>query len=159
MLADTIIYGQVNYKPRLVIDIATMTDGVRRALGEACSAAVSNSDFIWKQVRKAGVISGDRVWRLPSWQCFSKKVTNYPDVDLSNQGRGKGSPCLSAAFVKEFVPCIDWLHLDISGVAMKKKGVSMPYLEADRMTGRPVRTLIQLLHQLACPDEAKRELK
>lgn len=158
-MADSLIYGQNNYKPRLVIDIATMTEGSRHALGEGCSAVVSNSDYVWHQLQKAGTITGDRVWRLPSWKYFTKKVTKYQDVDMSNKGKGTGSPCLSAGFVKEFVPCVDWIHLDITGVAMKKKGASVPYLENERMSGRPVRTLIQFLHQIACPEEAKRELK
>lgn len=158
-MADIMIYGQTTYIPRLVIDIATMTQEPRYVFGEGSAAAVTNSQYIWKQLRKAGVISGDRMWQLPMFNYFTRKVTGFKDVDLSNTGIGKGKICLSAAFVKEYVPCVDWIHLDITGVAMKKKGISMPYLENGRMTGRPVRTLIQLLHQLACPEEAKRELK
>lgn len=158
-MADTLIYGQENHRPRLVIDVSTMTEQPRNGIGEGGAAAVVNSQYAWKQLRKASAISGDRIWQLPPFEYYTRKVTNFGDVDLSNKGSGKGSPCLGAAFIREFVPCIDWIHLDITGVAMKKKDVSVPYLENERMTGRPVRTLIQFLHQIACPEEAKRELK
>lgn len=159
ILADTLCYAQTTYKPKLVVDVATLTNGVRQALGGSASGVFSNSHYIWKQMLKAGAITGDRVWRLPLWNYYKKKVTDYTNVDLSNAGQGKGSPCLAAAFLKEFVPCVDWIHLDITGVGMLKQGVSLPYLEHGRMTGRPTRTLIQFLHQMACPDENVKELK
>jgi len=49
--------------------------GVRQALGGAATGCFSNSHFIWKQMHKAGAITGDRVWRLPLWKYYSKKVT------------------------------------------------------------------------------------
>lgn len=79
-------------------------------------------------------------------------------MDISNTGQGKGSACLGAAFLKEFVPCVDWIHLDITGVGMLKKGVGIPYLAEERMTGRPTRTLVQFLYQMACPDEQVKSL-
>ncbi|XP_050094173.1 cytosol aminopeptidase-like [Anopheles aquasalis] len=155
MLADTFIYGQQTFKPKIVVDVATLSDGIIHALGGAASGVFSNSDFLWSQMRKAGAISGDRVWRMPLWQYYTHKVTDYSNVDISNAGRGKGSACLGAAFLKEFVPCVDWLHLDITGVGMLKTGAGIPYLVNDRMTGRPTRTLIQFLYQLACPEQQK----
>ncbi|XP_055597753.1 cytosol aminopeptidase-like [Uranotaenia lowii] len=159
LMADTFLYGQSTFKPKVVVDVSTMTRGVTHALGGAASGVFSNSDFLWKQMQKAGAISGDRVWRLPLWKYFSHKVTNYTNVDMSNTGHGKGSACLGAAFLKEFVPCVDWIHLDIAGVGMLKRGVGIPYLVQDRMTGRPTRTLIQFLYQMACPDEQRKSLK
>lgn len=99
-LADTLIYAQNTYHPRLVIDISSLTGQVIHSLGGGATAAFSNSDFIWKQIRKAGVLSGDRVWRLPLWRYFSDKVRSYSSVDISNKGHGKGQPCLGAAFLK-----------------------------------------------------------
>ncbi|XP_055640892.1 cytosol aminopeptidase-like [Toxorhynchites rutilus septentrionalis] len=158
IMADTFIYGQTTFKPKIVMDVATMTEGVTHALGGAASGVFANSDFLWKQMQKAGAITGDRVWRMPLWKYYTHKVTNYTNVDLSNTGQGRGSSCLGAAFLKEFVPCVDWIHLDITGVGMLKKGVGIPYLADDRMTGRPTRTLIQFLYQLACPDEQVKSL-
>lgn len=151
MLADALVYGQQTIKPRLVIDVASLTRGVRRALGSAASGVFTNSQTMWKQVRKAGIITGDRVWRLPLWRFYTKKVTNYNSVDVDNKGQGHGSSCLAAAFLQEFIECVDWIHFDTTGVGMNCSHKNYPYLTKGRMTGRPTRTLIQLLYQLSCP--------
>lgn len=100
VLSDTLMYGQKAHKPRLVVDVASVTAEVRDALGGGATAVFSNSDYIWKHIRKAGAISGDRVWRLPLWNHFTDKVRTYSNVDISNKGHGKGQPCLGAAFIK-----------------------------------------------------------
>lgn len=151
IMADTFCYGQTTYRPKLVVDVATLTKGVQRGLGGACAGVFSNSHFMWKQMHRAGAISGDRVWRLPLWKYFSGKVTGFSNVDVSNTGRGKGSTALAAAFLKEFCPCTDWVHMDIYNVGMNICSPSFEYLVPNRMTGRPTRTLIQFLYQLCCP--------
>lgn len=75
-MADTFTYGQNTFKPKVVVDVATLTEGVRHALGGAASGVFSNSDFLWKQMHKAGAITGDRVWRMPLWQYYTHKVTS-----------------------------------------------------------------------------------
>lgn len=54
------------------------------------------------------------------------------------------------------MPCVDWAHLDIRGVGMLTKFGTVPYLLKDRMTGRPTRTMIQFLYQMACPDQQQK---
>lgn len=159
IMADTFTYGQITYKPKLIIDVATLSEGIRSGLSGAATGVFSNSHFIWKQMHKAGALSGDRVWKMPLWNYFTKKVTDYTYVDLSNKGHGKGSPCLAAAFLNEFVIASDWIHLDSRGVGMLTEGTTSAYLTKNQMTGRPTRTLIQFLYQMACPDEQIRELK
>lgn len=151
-VADALAYGQDLYKPKLVIDIATETSGMLAAMGASAAGVFSNSHTLWKQIRKAGIITGDRVWRLPLWKFFTQNVTKMRRVDVDNKGLGRGSPCLAAAFLKEFIVCVDWLHLDIQGVGMKCWDKCYPYYRKGRMTGRPTRTVIQLLYQLACPE-------
>ncbi|XP_037927413.1 cytosol aminopeptidase-like [Teleopsis dalmanni] len=155
VMADPILYAQAAYKPRLVVDIATLSKGVGQALGGSATGLFTNSNFIWKQFQKAGTITGDRMWRLPLWNYFKKLVTNNKSFDVSNDGTGPASACLAAAILHEFVPCLDWVHLDIRGVGMLTKFGTMPYLLKDRMTGRPTRTVIQFLFQMACPDTKK----
>lgn len=159
VLADTICYGLTTFRPKLVVDVATLTKGVQRGLGGAAAGVFSNSHYMWKQMHRAGTTTGDRVWRLPLWKYFTKKVTDYSEVDVSNTGKGRGSTCLAAAVLKEFCPCIDWVHMDIANVGMNITSPSFPYLGQYRMTGRPTRTLIQFLYQLACPEEQKHRLK
>ncbi|XP_017778838.1 PREDICTED: cytosol aminopeptidase-like [Nicrophorus vespilloides] len=158
-LADAIIYGMKTYKPRLVIDIASLTPGIGSALGGGPSGVYCNSQTMWSQVRKAGIITGDRVWRMPLWKFYTKKVTDFPSHDVDNKGKGKGDSCLAAAFLQEFIHCVDWIHFDTTGVGMLAEDKVVPYYTKGRMTGRPTRTLTQLLYQLSCPAEGARELK
>ncbi|XP_022904848.1 cytosol aminopeptidase-like [Onthophagus taurus] len=155
IMADALVYGQSQYKPRLIIDLASLTPGIRSALGASASGVFCNSQTMWSQVRKAGVITGDRVWRMPLWKFYTRKVTDYHSHDVNNRGWGYGDPCLGAAFLNEFVNCVDWIHFDITGVGMLCHEKVYPYLTSGRMTGRPTRTLIQLLYQLACPQPEK----
>jgi len=70
--------------------------------------------------------------------------------DVDNKGRGVASSCNAAAVIKEFVTCADWAHIDISGVGLLSATNTIPYLTKDKMTGRPTRTIIEFLYQLAC---------
>lgn len=100
-IADAMTYGQCEYKPKMVVDIATLTMGMKKALGAGATGVFSNDEDAWKQLQKAGSITGDRVWRFPLWQHFTDKVINFPEVDLHNVGLGVGgSPCLAAAFLQ-----------------------------------------------------------
>ncbi|XP_057666298.1 cytosol aminopeptidase-like [Diorhabda carinulata] len=159
MLADAFVFGQIMYKPRLIIDVATLTPGSRAALGSAASGVFTNSQTMWSQTRKAGIITGDRVWRLPLWKYFMKKVNRFTSHDVNNKGLGHGSACLGAAFLNEFVDCVDWIHFDTTGVGLISEHKNYSYLTKGRMTGRPTRTLIQLLYQLACPSEGQRKIE
>ncbi|XP_053950871.1 cytosol aminopeptidase-like [Anastrepha ludens] len=155
VMADPLIYAQTTYKPRLVVDVATLGRGVKKALGGGATGIFSNSHYIWKQFQKAGSLTGDRMWRLPLWNYYKYLVTNNVSYDISNNGKGPASSCLAAAILHQFVPCVDWAHLDIRGVGMLTKFGTVPYLLKDRMTGRPTRTMIQFLYQMACPDQQK----
>lgn len=155
VMADPMLYAQTTYKPRLVVDVATLGMGVVKAFGGGATGIFSNSHYIWKQFQKAGSLTGDRVWRLPLWHYYKRLVTDNISFDISNNGYGPASSCLAAAVLHEMVPCVDWAHLDIRGVGMLSKFGTIPYLLKDRMTGRPTRTVIQFLYQMACPDQQK----
>ncbi|XP_060652398.1 cytosol aminopeptidase [Drosophila nasuta] len=152
VMADPLLYAQSNFKPRLVVDIATLGYGVCCGLGGSAAGIFSNSNFVYKQFEKAGSLTGDRVWRLPLWNYFKQLVTPNKTFDISNRGRGPASSCIAAAVLHELVPCVDWAHLDIRNVGMMTRYNPLPYLLQDRMTGRPTRTIIQFLYQMACPD-------
>ncbi|XP_069680322.1 cytosol aminopeptidase-like isoform X1 [Periplaneta americana] len=156
ILADALGYAREAHKPRLMIDVATLSMGMRSALGGAASGVYTNNHDLWREINKAGSITGDRVWRFPLWHHFTKKVTYITNADVTNTGMGPGgSPCRAAAFLKEFVPCGDWVHLDITSCGMECHSADYPYLKMRRMTGRPTRTLIQFLYQIACPPDPK----
>ncbi|XP_064538195.1 cytosol aminopeptidase [Drosophila montana] len=152
VMADPLIYAQANFKPRLVVDIATLGKGVCCGLGGSAAGIFSNSNFVFKQFEKAGGLTGDRLWRLPLWNYFKRLISPNITYDLSNRGRGPASSCIAAAVLHELVPCVDWAHIDIRNVGMLTRYAPLPYLLRDRMTGRPTRTIIQFLYQMACPD-------
>ncbi|XP_066990909.2 cytosol aminopeptidase [Anabrus simplex] len=144
ILADALCYS-AQFCGKFVLDIATLTGAIRVALGQSATGVFSNSNVLWKQLQKAGADTGDRVWRMPLWQHFTNQVADYPSADLNNVGKAKvGGSCTAAAFLKEFVPKGDWLHLDIAGVMGPAPSEDMPYL-VKGMTGRPTRTLAKFI--------------
>ncbi|XP_033251127.1 cytosol aminopeptidase-like [Drosophila miranda] len=142
----------LGYKPRMVVDIATVGYAVCPALGGAAAGIFSNSNFVYKQFEKVGPLTGDRVWRLPLWRYFKELIMPNETFDISIRGRGPASSCIAAAVLHELVPCVDWAHLDIRNVGMLTRYNPLPYLLKDRMTGRPTRTIVLFLFQMACPD-------
>ncbi|XP_068145818.1 cytosol aminopeptidase [Drosophila tropicalis] len=152
VMADPLLYGQNTYHPRLVVDVATLGMGVKKAFGGGASGIFSNSHYIWKQFQRAGALTGDRLWRMPLWYYYKRQISDELCYDLSNDGRGLASSCIAAAILHELVPCVDWVHIDTRGTGMLSTYGLIPYLSANRMTGRPTRTLVQFLYQMACPD-------
>jgi len=151
-MADPLLFAQTTYKPRLVVDLATVGYGVCAGLGESAAGMFTNSNFIAKQFEKAGGLTGDRLWRLPLWRYFKQLVTPNLTFDISNRGIGPASSCIAAAVLHELVPCADWAHIDIRNVGMLTRHNPLPYLLKDRMTGRPTRTIVQFLYQMACTE-------
>lgn len=158
ILADTLVYAQLYHKPSMIIDIASVALGTRQALGTSASAVFSNNDHLWQQLSKASVITGDRVWRMPLWDYFKRKMNDFVSYDLNNTGKGYGETCKAAGFLSEFVECIDWMHIDVSASGKDSVNWLTPYYPKNRMTGRPTRTLIQFLYQMACPQERDRDI-
>lgn len=153
-LADALVYAQ-NFWPRFIVDVGTMTNDMKHSLGASASGVFSNSEALWEYMLAASMHTGDRVWRFPLWDHFTKLISNHHAVDVKTFGSGGkprcGGACKVAAFLNEFVPCGDWLHLDTFGV-MLSNGKDYPYLRSG-MSGRPTRTLIEFLSQLVCHRE------
>lgn len=149
-VADTLCYSQT-YWPRFIVNIGTMCDHSLNAVGAGCTTAWSNSEALYEYVLAASMHTGDRIWRMPLWRHFTELMIDHHNVDVKSLGRntkGWGEPCRVAAFLREFVPCGDWLHLDNRGVIYTGGG-SWTYLR-EGMTGRPTRTLVEFLSQLVC---------
>jgi len=146
ILCDALCYAQT-FNPRLVLDIATLTGAVVIALGSTASAAYTKSEFIWEQLNKAGMETGDRVWRMPLFKHYTELMTKSTIADINNisASREAGS-CTAAAFLQEFVNTEEWVHLDIAGVMSNTSEV--PYL-CKGMSGRPTRTLTKFLENLS----------
>lgn len=152
-LADALVYAQ-NFWPRFIVDVGTMTYAMRSSLGSGACGVFSNSEALWEYLLAASMHTGDRVWRFPLWETYKHQITRNHNVDVNTIGRTpieSGGACKAAAFLNEFVPCGDWLHIDTFGV-MYSNGSDYPYLSKG-MSGRPTRTLVEFLSQLVCHRE------
>lgn len=141
ILADALCYGHT-FNPKAIVNVATLTGAMDVALGSAATGVFTNSDWLWEQLHKASVVTGDRVWRMPLFQHYTRQVTDSQLADLNNIGKysRSGGACTAAAFLREFVTAPHWAHLDIAGVMSNKDEV--PYLRKG-MSGRPTRTLVE----------------
>lgn len=143
-LADGIGYVK-RFRPRAIIDIATLTGACSIALGGEAIAMMSNDDVLASAVKKAADAVNERVWRMPLFEEYKEYIKS--DVaDLKNTGGRTGSLAASAAFLGEFAEGMPWVHLDIAGTAWMEK--ERPYLPKGA-TGVGVRLLSRLLKELA----------
>ncbi|XP_045074236.1 cytosol aminopeptidase [Coregonus clupeaformis] len=147
ILADALCYAH-SFNPRAIVNAATLTGAMDVALGSAATGVFTNSDWLWEQLHKASVVTGDRVWRMPLFEHYTRQVTDCQLADLNNVGKysRSGGACTAAAFLREFVTAPHWAHLDIAGVMTNKDEV--PYLKKG-MSGRPTRTLVEFAAGLA----------
>lgn len=146
ILCDTLLYAQT-FKPRAIVDMATLTGAIKVALGAATSACFTNSKVLWDTILKASQQTGDRVWRMPLFKLYSKQITESQLADINNfTGSQEAGACTAACFLKEFVSTDEWMHIDIAGVMSNKSEV--PYL-GKGMTGRPTRTIVQFLNNMS----------
>lgn len=157
-LADALGYSAV-YNPKVVVSIGTVTKELIDLLGAAATGCFSNNDRLFEQMRIAGMHTGDRVWRLPLWQHYTEKIATPPLSDVLEKFKQTGAPCATAAFLYEFLPPTDWVHLDTSSVD-RSDGYTWSYLRKG-MSGRPTRTVIEFMAQFACkhvqPEEQRQK--
>lgn len=145
VLADGLAYAQKNYQPRAIIDLATLTGGVVTALGRVRAGLMSNNDALANSLFEAGEATGERLWRLPLDEEYSRNMKGE-DADLKNSGGREGHAILGGAFLKAFVSDdVPWAHLDIAGVADTNK--ELPHLSGGA-TGFGVRLLLEYLENL-----------
>ena len=123
VLADIITYGCEIYKPKVVIDFATLTGAIMVALGQHYAGLFSNDDSLSDALYKSGIETNEKVWRMPLHDDFDKEL-NSPFVDLKNIGAGRyGGSVTAAQFLQRFVPPkTKWAHLDIAGTTWKNSG-------------------------------------
>lgn len=142
VLADALAYGCRTYKPRAVIDLATLTGGVVVALGSFCAGCFCGDTGLRQHLFDAADFTGERLWHLPLWQEHRDQIKGTHG-DIVNAGPREAHPIQGAAFLSYFVPPdMPWAHLDIAGVAdVKTDGVLFP----KGPTGYGVRLLVRAL--------------
>ena len=142
VLADAVWYVQERFKPRLVVDLATLTGAIIVALGHDYGGLYSNNDELAHRLHKAGDASGDLLWRMPLPESYEEQIKSDA-ADMKNVGGRPGGSITAALFIQRFIGEVPWAHLDIAAVAWKKPSSVATIPEG--ATGYGVRLLDQFV--------------
>ncbi len=144
VLADCLTYVQQTYKPKSIVDLATLTGAMMVALGMEYAGMFANNHDFAKHVLRISEQAGERLWHMPMGDIFDKQIDS-PVADMKNISGGPwGGACTAAAFLARFVDSnIPWAHLDIAGTASTNKGDAFSPTGG---TGFGVATLDQLVY-------------
>jgi leucyl aminopeptidase len=141
ILADALSYTVDHYRPDRIVDLATLTGACLVALGHYAAGVLATDDLLYANLEKAANQTGERIWRLPLWDDYSKLIEGT-HADLCNIGPPKeAGTIVGGAFLKEFVGATPWAHVDIAGTAWGAKNI--PYLDAKNASGYGVRLLAE----------------
>ena len=145
VLADALSFTEAKFKPRFMIDLATLTGAIIMALGEEYAGLFSNNDNLANKLFSVGEKVKEKVWRLPLHDNYDKLI-NSPIADMQNINYSGGAGSITAAqFLQRFVTSkTPWAHLDIAGMAFSKKAAN---LNPGGATGFGVRLLNQLIEE------------
>lgn len=117
VLADALTYIQRTYKPKLIVDLATLTGAIMVALGYEYSGAFVNDDGLWNELSAASGVTGEKIWRMPLDEAY-RRAMDGRIADMNNLGdAGRyGGACTAAGFLQRFIEDeTKWAHLDIAG--------------------------------------------
>ncbi len=117
VLVDLISYVQERFKPRLMIDLATLTGAIMVALGKEYAGLFVNDDKLSADLLEASAETGEKLWRMPLDKAYDKMV-EFKNCDIKNIGGRWAGACTAAAFIKYFVKDTPWAHIDLAGTAM-----------------------------------------
>src|SRR5205814_79739 len=117
VLADVLWYVAKKFKPKFMVDLATLTGAILVALGTEYAGLFSNNDELAERLSKVGLATGERVWRMPLGPEYDKQIDSQ-FADMKNTGNRHGGSITAAQFLQRFVDDTPWAHLDIAGTAM-----------------------------------------
>ena len=143
VLADALTYTEEKFKPKFIVDLATLTGAIIVSLGSEYAGLFSNDDKLSKQLIDAGERVEEKVWRMPLNKNFDKLIdSKNADMQNINYVGGAGSTT-AAQFLQRFIlNKTPWAHLDIAGMAFSKYGGA---LNSGGATGYGVRLLNKLI--------------
>ncbi|MBI3445255.1 MAG: leucyl aminopeptidase [Magnetospirillum sp.] len=120
VLADALWYTQDRFKPKFMVDLATLTGAIIIALGHEYGGLMASDDKLADRLAAAGKAVGEQLWRLPLGEAYDKQIKS--DIaDMKNVGGREGGSITAAQFLKRFTNDVAWAHLDIAGMAWGKK--------------------------------------
>ncbi|HYD97947.1 MAG TPA: leucyl aminopeptidase [Alphaproteobacteria bacterium] len=118
VLADALTYVQQEFKPRAIVDLATLTGAMIMALGHEYAGVFSNDDALAEGLVAAGKAAGEPLWRMPLGDAYDRGIrSDIADMkNIAGPAVGAGS-IIGAVFLQRFVNNVPWAHIDIAGVA------------------------------------------
>ena len=144
ILSDALHYAS-ELKPDHIIDYATLTGACVVALGSEAAGLFSNNDELARKLIESGERVGERLWRMPAWDEY-KDLIRSEWADVKNSGGRWGGAITAAMFLKEFVTCPSWAHLDIAGTAYTPHETAR---DPKGATGTGVRVTVDFLESLS----------
>ena len=117
VLADVLWYVQERFKPKFMVDLATLTGAIMVALGKEHAGLFSNNDELAQRLSEAGYATGEKVWRMPLAPEYDK-IIDHDVADVKNIGGRFAGSITAAQFLQRFVNNVPWAHLDVAGTAM-----------------------------------------
>lgn len=117
VLGDVLWYAQQRFKPKLIIDLATLTGAIMIALGKDFAGVFVNDDKLAGDLLDAAKKTDEKLWRMPLDKSFDKMIEGTTG-DIKNLGGRWGGACTAAAFLKRFIDDTPWAHIDLAGTAM-----------------------------------------
>ncbi len=145
VLADALSFTEKKFKPKFIIDLATLTGAIIVALGSEHAGLFSNNDQLSQQLYEVGNKVEEKVWRLPLNKNYDK-LMDSKNADMQNINYVGGASSITAAqFLQRFIiNNTPWAHLDIAGMAFSKYGGA---LNSSGATGYGVRLLNKLVEE------------
>ena len=117
VLADVLWYVQEKFKPRFMIDLATLTGAIVVALGKEHAGLFTNNDELAQRLSEVGYATGEKVWRMPLAPEYDR-IIDHDVADVKNTGGRNAGSITAAQFLQRFVNNVPWAHLDVAGTAM-----------------------------------------
>lgn len=147
ILSDALAYAEKNFKPRCIIDLATLTSACVIALGYAAAGVMSKDPALINRLKDAGEAAGERLWELPMLEDYKEYVkSEVADVRNIPGGKGYEAGAIAGAwFLQHFVDKTPWAHLDIAGPAWS---IERKHYWDKNATGFGVRLLVEFLKRV-----------
>ncbi|WP_036260992.1 leucyl aminopeptidase [Methylocapsa aurea] len=121
VLADVLWYVQDKFKPKFIVDLATLTGAILVALGQDHAGLFANNDELAEKLLASGKATGEKLWRLPLGPAYDKLIDSK-FADMKNTGGRHAGSITAAQFLQRFVNGTPWAHLDIAGTGMSSPG-------------------------------------
>ena len=144
VLADALWYCQDRFKPKFMVDLATLTGAIIISLGADYAGLFSNNDELAANLLAASQAEGELLWRMPLPDQYNRQIESMI-ADMKNTGGRPGGSITAALFLQKFVNNLPWAHLDIASTAWKKPS-SVPTVP-EGATGYGVRLLNRLVQE------------